>query len=287
MSKQAVKISFEFFPPKTPEAAADLWPRVQRLAQVQPEFMTVTYGAGGLNGEGTQLTIDAAEKLKSLIKAPTGAHMTCMATPKDTLMQMADQLWARGIRHIVALRGDRPRDPALRHLPDDQYFTYSHELISALKARHDFEISVGTYPEKHPESPSLEADISYLKKKCDAGAHRAITQFFFENDHFFRYRDQARAAGVPIEIVPGVLPIMDYDHMLRFANRCQAVVPDWLKARLEPLKGDHHAFIDAATDILADQCEALARQGAGHIHFYSLNQDEMPYKACQRLGLVP
>ena len=284
---QPVKVSFEFFPPKTPEAEAQLWPRVQKLASVKPEFMTVTYGAGGLNGEGTLLTINAAETLKSLTTAPTGAHMTCMATTKDTLMNMADELWARGIQHIVALRGDRPRNPALRNQPDDQYFAYTHELITALKARHDFQISVGTYPEKHPESPSIAADIAFLKTKCDAGADRAMTQFFFENDNFFRFRDQAVAAGVKVDIVPGVLPIMNYDNMLRFANSCQAVVPDWLKARLEPIKDDPAAFNAAATDILARQCEELVKNGAQHIHFYILNHDEMPYKACQRLGLVP
>jgi methylenetetrahydrofolate reductase (NADPH) len=282
-----VKISFEFFPPKTPEAANNLWPRVQKLASIKPEFMTVTYGAGGLNGEGTLLTIESAEKVRTLTSAPTGAHMTCMATPKDVLMGMADELWARGIKHIVALRGDKPKDPTLRNKPDDQYFAYAHELVSALKARHAFQISVGAYPEKHPEAPDLATDIFFLKQKCDAGADRAITQFFFENDNFFRFRDQAVAAGVTVDIIPGVLPIMNYDNMLRFANSCQAQVPDWLKARLEPIKNDPAAFAAATTDILAEQCEALVKAGATHLHFYSLNHDDLPYKACQRLGLVP
>lgn len=282
-----VKVSFEFFPPKTPEAASHLWPRVQRLASVKPEFMTVTYGAGGLNGEGTKLTVDSAETLKALTGVPTGAHMTCMATTKDMLMDMADALWARGIKHIVALRGDKPKDPALRHQPDDQYFAYTHELVSALKARHAFEISVGAYPEKHPLSPDVATDLAFLKGKCDAGADRAITQFFFNNDNFFRFRDKAVAAGVKVDIIPGVLPVMNYDNMLRFANSCQAQVPDWLKAQLEPIKDDQTAFSAAATALLARQCEELVQQGATHLHFYSLNHDEMPYKACQRLGLVP
>lgn len=282
-----VKISFEFFPPKTPEAASHLWPRVQKLASVKPEFMTVTYGAGGLNGEGTKLTIESAETLKTLTGAPTGAHMTCMATTKDTLMNMADELWKRGITHIVALRGDKPKDPSLRNQPDDQYFTYTHELITALKARHAFQISVGAYPEKHPESPDVASDIAFLKVKCDAGADRAITQFFFDNDHFFRFRDEAVAAGVKVDIIPGVLPIMNYDNMLRFANSCQAQVPDWLKAQLEPIKNDPAAFSAATAELLARQCEELVQQGVTHLHFYSLNHDEMPYKACQRLGLVP
>lgn len=282
-----VKVSFEFFPPKTPEAASHLWPRVQKLASIKPEFMTVTYGAGGLNGEGPKLTIESAAMLKTLSGAATGAHMTCMATTKDMLMAMADELWTRGITHIVALRGDRPRDPSLRSQPDDCYFAYTHELVSALKAHHDFQISVAAYPEKHPESPDVATDIAFLKGKCDAGADRAITQFFFDNDNYFRFRDRAAAAGVKVDIIPGVLPIMHYDNMLRFANNCQARVPDWLKNRLEPIKDDPEAFAAATTELLARQCEDLVRQGVTHLHFYSLNHDEMPYKACQRLGLVP
>ncbi len=285
MSNQ-VKVSFEFFPPKTPEAANLLWPRVQKLASIKPEFVTVTYGAGGLNGAGTNLTIDSAEKLMTLTGLPTGAHMTCLATTKDTLHTMADELWARGIKHIVALRGDKPKDPALRNMPDDHYYSHAHELVSALKARHAFQISVGAYPEKHPEAPDLATDISFLKQKCDAGADRAITQFFFENDHFFEFRDKAAAAGINTLIVPGVLPIMQYDNMLRFANSCQAQVPDWLKARLEPIKDDPVAFAAATSEILSRQCEDLVRQGVTHIHFYSLNHDELPYKACQKLGLA-
>lgn len=282
-----VKVSFEFFPPKTPEAANNLWPRVQKLASVKPEFMTVTYGAGGLNGEGTKLTIESAEKMRTLTGMPTGAHMTCLATTKDTLHAMADELWAKGIRHIVALRGDKPKDPSLRNMPDSHYYSHAHELVTALKARHAFQISVGAYPEKHPEAPDLATDILFLKQKCDAGADRAITQFFFENDNFLRFRDQAVKAGVKVNIIPGVLPIMNYDNMLRFANSCQAQVPDWLKAKLEPIKNDPVAFAAITTELLAHQCEELVRQGITHLHFYSLNQDEMPYKACQRLGLVP
>lgn len=282
----AVKISFEFFPPKTPEAADLLWPRVQKLASIKPEFVTVTYGAGGQNNAGSRLTIDSAEKVMALTGLPTGAHMTCLATTKDTLHAMADELWARGIRHIVALRGDKPKDPSLRNMPDDHYYSHAHELVSALKTRHAFQISVGAYPEKHPEAPDLATDINFLKAKCDAGADRAITQFFFENDNFFKFRDQAAAAGVNTLIVPGVLPIMNYDNMLRFANSCQAHVPEWLKNTLEPIKDNPSAFADAASEILSRQCEGLVRQGADHIHFYSLNHDELPYKACQRLGLA-
>lgn len=283
----AVKVSFEFFPPKTLEAANLLWPRVEKLASIKPEFVTVTYGAGGLNGEGTQLTISSAEKMRALTGLPTGAHMTCLATTKETLHAMADDLWAKGIRHVVALRGDKPKDPTLRNKPDDHYYAYAHELVSALKARHAFQISVGAYPEKHPEAPDLETDIRFLKQKCDAGADRAITQFFFENDNFFRFRDMAVAAGVNVDIIPGVLPIMHFDNMLRFANNCQAQVPNWLKARLEPIKNDPVAFAEATTELLARQCEDLVRAGITHLHFYSLNHDDLPYKACQKLGLVP
>lgn len=280
-----IKVSFEFFPPRDEAAAPHLWPRIARLATVNPAFVTVTYGAGGLNGEGTKKTIDAATHVKALTGLPTGAHMTCLATTKETLHNMADELWARGIRHIVALRGDIPKDPSLRNKPDDHYYRYGAELVAALKLQHDFEISVGGYPEKHPQAPDLDTDILFLKQKVDAGADRVLTQFFFKNDKFFRFRDKAVAAGIDVPIIPGVLSIAGYDSMLRFANSCQAHVPDSVKARLEPFKDDPAALEAEASALLTEQCLALQREGASHIHFYTINHDGPVYNACKALGL--
>ncbi len=285
MSFDALKVSFEFFPGKTPEAAKLLHESTLALAaSCDPAFMTVTYGAGGqAQGQGAENpTLAALWQIKHATTAKLGAHMTCITTPREKLMAMAEELWRGGIRHIVALRGDKPKDPALRNLPDSSYYAYAADLVTALRARHGFEITVGAYPEKHPEAPDLDTDIRRLQVKCEAGATRAITQFFFDNDVFFRFRDRAHTMGVRVPVLPGVLPVLNYERMLRFAASCQASVPAWLRARFE--SSNDHAVV--AEEILIRQCEGLRAGGVGHIHFYTLNNATLPRKACQALGLA-
>lgn len=279
-----VQVSFEFFPPKNEEGEKALWQKIDSLAKIKPAFITVTYGAGGST---RQWTIGTAGRAQSRTGIPTAAHLTCVNATKDDIRNMAADLWTNGIRHIVALRGDIPKVDAPLNYADQTYYHYANELIEGLLAQHPFEISVAAYPEKHPEAPDLATDIANLKRKCEAGATRAITQFFFENDTFLRFRDQATAAGIKTPIVPGVIPVIDYDRMLRFAGMCQAHVPDSMKTLLEPLKSTPAAFAEAASDLLIKQCEGLVKEGVGHLHFYTLNQDTLPYKACQKLGLVP
>lgn len=281
---RSVSVSFEFFPPKSTEGETHLWQKIDTLASIKPAFITVTYGAGGST---RQWTLETARKAHQRTSIPTGAHLTCINATKDDIRAMADDLWNNGIRHIVALRGDIPKVDAPLNYADPTYYHYANELITGLLAQHPFEISVAAYPEKHPEAPDLATDIANLKRKCEAGATRAITQFFFDNQIFLRFRDQASAAGILTPIVPGVIPVLDYDRMIRFAGTCQASVPDTVKSRLEPLKSNQTAFAEAASELLTRQCEELVKEGVPHIHFYTLNQDSLPYRACQTLGLVP
>ncbi|MCM2344266.1 MAG: methylenetetrahydrofolate reductase [NAD(P)H] [Alphaproteobacteria bacterium] len=278
-----VSVSFEFFPPKNDEGEEALWQKIDRLATLKPEFITITYGAGGST---RNWTVGTAGRAQVRTNIPTGAHMTCVNATKDDVRTMAEALWQNNIRHIVALRGDIPKIDAPLDYNDFSYYHYANELVAGLKALHPFEISVGAYPEKHPEAPDLATDIQNLKRKCDTGVTRAITQFFFENETFFRFLDLTAKAGITTPIVPGVIPVLDYDRMIRFAGNCQAHIPDSLKARLEPLKGQPQAFTAAATDLLNSQCADLVQRGGiEHIHFYTLNHDELPYSACQTLGL--
>ncbi|MFN3826210.1 MAG: methylenetetrahydrofolate reductase [NAD(P)H] [Micavibrio sp.] len=279
-----VHVSFEFFPPRSTETEVQLWEKIDRLVTTNPEFITITYGAGGST---RHWTVETAAKAQLRTKIPTGAHLTCVNATKEDIHTMAHTLWDNGIKHIVALRGDIPKEDAPLNYQDFTYYHYANELIEGLLKLHPFEISVAAYPEKHPEAPDLDTDIANLKRKCESGVKRAITQFFFDNESFFRFLDKTAKAGITTPIAPGVIPVLDYDRMIRFAGSCQAHVPDFVKARLEPLKGDITAFHDAATDLLCTQCaDLIARGGVEHIHFYTLNQDSLPYKACQRLGLV-
>ncbi|MCC7305616.1 MAG: methylenetetrahydrofolate reductase, partial [Alphaproteobacteria bacterium] len=217
--------SFEFFPPKNDAAAAQLWTAAAELAKLGPKYMTVTYGAGGSTRDGTF----AALKRMQEFGVPVASHLTFINTAKKDLYDLTAKLWDNNIRHIIALRGDMP--PGLKWPldNDENYFQYTSDFVEGLRAQHDFEISVACYPEKHPDSVSLEADIAALKKKCDAGAARAITQFFFDNDKYFSFVEKCRAAGITTPICPGLLPIHDFKSMQRFAAKCQAQVPDRLQ----------------------------------------------------------
>lgn len=263
-------VSFEFFPPKTPQGDAGLMETVQKLKVFNPKFMTVTFGAGGSTRAKTLETALAVHKIGG---CPVATHMTYINTPRKDIYAAADHLWDQGIRHIVALRGDMPSDLAWPLDPDAEYFQYTSHFVVALKARHDFEISVGAYPEKHPDAADFANDIEALKKKCLAGATRAITQFFFNNDHYYRFLEETAKAGISTPIVPGILPVGNYKKVLGFADMCKASIPAAMKTRFEKAKEEDHHKI--ATELLLAQINDLRGQGVSHFHFYALNKHDL------------
>ncbi|MCB9990029.1 MAG: methylenetetrahydrofolate reductase [NAD(P)H] [Rhodospirillales bacterium] len=275
-------ISFEFFPPKTPQGRDALMDEAQALAGMNPAFMTVTYGAGGSTRDWTKETAIAIQDMTGV---QTAAHLTCINTFKSGILDIADELWAGGIRHIVALRGDIPKEDLPLEYDNPDYYHYASELVAGLKDKYDFEISVAAYPEKHPEAPDLDTDIAHLKRKCESGATRAITQFFFDNDVYFRFLDKAAAAGITTPIVPGLLPVANYKKMLKFAAMCGANVPDWLHEKFEAHSKDQATMDKIAVDILAGQVDAMIAGGAPHIHFYTLNKADLTIKACARCNI--
>lgn len=272
--------SFEFFPPKTEKAAEVLWASVPELVALGPKFMTVTYGAGGSTRDGT---IDTIKKKMDMTDIPIGSHLTFINTPKEELHAYVDGLWEKGITHIVALRGDMPADLQWPLDTDAEYFQYTSDFVAGLLAWHPFEISVGAYPEKHPDSGSLDDDIRALKLKCDAGATRALTQFFFDNDVYYRFVDRCDAAGITTPICPGLLPIHDFKSMCKFAGRCQANVPDWLHERFEGLEDKPEEARKVAIELLVAQTEDLAARGAPHLHYYTLNKADITAQAVEVL----
>lgn len=272
-------ISFEYFPPKTDKAADNLWAAMDNLSKLDPAFMTVTYGAGGSTRDGTLATL---KKARNTYGIPLASHLTFINTTKEDLSALVGELWDENIRHIVALRGDMPGDLNWPLDDDRNYYQYTSDFVAGLVAQQPFEISVGCYPEKHPDSPSMEADISALKKKCDAGATRAITQFFFDNDLFYEFRDQCVKAGIKTPIVPGLLPVHDFKSMCGFAAKCQASVPDWLHTKFEGKSEEDSKKI--AVDLLVSQSEDLAKSGIEHIHYYTLNKADITTEACLALG---
>lgn len=273
--------SFEFFPPKTEAAEKQLWAALPRLAQLGPKYMTVTYGAGGSTREGTVQTL---RRMMKDYKIPVASHLTYINMPKKSLYELTDNLWTEGIKHIVALRGDMPPGLSWPLDPDAHYFQQTSEFVAALHARHDFEISVAAYPEKHPDAKTLDDDIEALKKKCDAGATRAITQFFFDNDVFYAFADKCRAAGIKTPICPGLLPIHDFKSMQKFAGRCQAKVPAWLHDKFAGLEDKPEDARKTAIELLTNQVADLAKQGIPHIHFYTLNKAEITENACKAIN---
>lgn len=272
-------ISFEFFPPKTDKAEEALWEAVPELARLDPSYMTVTYGAGGSTRDGTIKTLRRARDAYGI---PLASHLTFINSTKQEMYELVDSLWEEGIRHIIALRGDMPSDLHWPLDPDAEYFQYTSDFVEGLAARHPFEISVGCYPEKHPDAENMEADLNALKLKCDAGATRAITQFFFDNDLFYDFHEKCAKAGITTPIVPGLLPIHDFASMCKFAKRCQASVPDWLHGRFEDVSAEDAYKI--AVDLLVGQSEDLVSGGVDHIHYYTLNKAAITTEACMALG---
>jgi methylenetetrahydrofolate reductase (NADPH) len=277
-----IRVSFEFFPPKTIEAEQNLWPAAQKLASLQPGFMTVTYGAGGSTRAKTQFTAKAIQDLTGI---PMAAHLTCVAASKGEVNTVADALWQDGIRHLIALRGDMPGGGA--YVPHADGYQYTSDLVAGLKRLHNFEISVAAYPEKHPDAPDLNTDLQALKRKLDAGADRAITQFFFEPATYMRFLEQARAIGITQPIVPGILPINSFSQVQKFAAQCGARIPDSIAENFAGLDDDAEVRKLIAAVTAAEQCQVLAGMGVRHFHFYTLNRADLVYAVCHLLGLRP
>ena len=273
-------ISFEFCPPKSDEES--FWGEVAKLAELDPKFMTVTYGAGGSTRDKT---IEIASQMNKKTGIPTASHLTYINSTREEIYNLAQELWEKDIKHIVALRGDMPEGLNWPLDEDKSYFQYTSHFVVALKARHDFEISVGCYPEKHPDAPSLEKDIEALKKKCRAGADRAITQFFFDNTLYYDFVEQAEQAKVRMPICPGLLPVHDYLRMCGFAERCQASVPDWIHDKFLGVKDKPEEAYKLAEELLLKQVEDLIEQGVEHIHFYTLNRSGITQEVCKAMKM--
>ncbi|WP_114943011.1 methylenetetrahydrofolate reductase [NAD(P)H] [Microvirga calopogonii] len=277
-----IKVSFEFFPPKTPDMETTLWASIQRLAPLNPHFVSVTYGAGGSTRERTHATVSRILKETPLKPA---AHLTCVAATKDEVNDVVRSYWDAGVRHIVALRGDPVGGIGTAYEPHSGGYQQACDLVAGIKAIGDFEVSVSAYPEKHPEAASLDADIDALKSKVDCGADRAITQFFFDNDLYFRYLDRVRARGIDIPIVPGIVPVQNFKQTANFASKTGASVPGWLAARFEGLENDVETRKLIAAAVAAEQVFDLLDRGVNEFHFYTMNRADLVYAICHLLGL--
>jgi len=281
-ASSSIKVSFEFFPPKTPEMEATLWNSIQRLAPLNPHFVSVTYGAGGSTRERTHATVSRILKETPLKPA---AHLTCVAATKEEVDEVVRSYWDAGVRHIVALRGDPVGGIGTAYEPHPGGYRQTCDLVAGIKAIGDFEVSVSAYPEKHPEAASLDADIDVLKAKVDCGADRAITQFFFDNDLYFRYLDRVRARGIDISIVPGIVPVQNFKQTANFAAKTGASVPAWLAARFEGLDNDVETRKLIAAAVAAEQVFDLLDRGVNEFHFYTMNRADLVYAICHLLGL--
>ena len=278
-----IQVSFEFFPPKTEKMEATLWESVKTLEPLAPRFVSVTYGAGGSTRERTHATVERIARETSLAAA---AHLTCVEASRDEIDDVAREYWAAGVRHIVALRGDPPV-PGTPFAPHPQGYASAADLVAGLKRVAPFEISVAAYPEVHPEATCARTDLDNLRRKIDAGADRAITQFFFSPENFFRFRDAAAAAGIDAEIVPGILPVSNVAQTRKFAASCGAAIPRWMDDLFEGLDNLPAARQLVAATVAAELCGQLYAGGIRHFHFYTLNRAELAYAICHLLGLRP
>jgi methylenetetrahydrofolate reductase (NADPH) len=278
-----IAVSFEFFPPADAAMEATLWNSLQRLTPLAPCFVSVTYGADGSTRERTHHVVSRIQRHTALTGAP---HLTCVGASRGEILDIARSYWDEGIRHLVALRGDPPKGEGA-YRPHPEGFAFASDLVAALAALAPFEISVAAYPEVHPEARSAEADLENLRRKIDAGATRAITQFFYDSAVFLRFRDRCAQAGIHAPIVPGILPITRFPQVLRFAKACGASIPQWLHERFAGLDDDHETRRLIAAAVAIEQVEALSRQGVREFHFYTLNRAELTYAICYALGLRP
>jgi methylenetetrahydrofolate reductase (NADH) len=280
-------VSFEFFPPADEAMAQQLWQAIQRLAPLRPSFVSVTYGADGSTRTRTHECVLRILRETQLRVAP---HLTCVGASRAEVLEIAAGYWQHGVRHLVALRGDAPAANLSRegrYQPHPEGFAYASDLVSGLRQVGNFDVSVAAYPEGHPESGGVDADLENLKRKLDAGANRAITQFVFDTDFFLRYRDRCAAEGIRASIVPGILPITRFPQLLRVARRCGASVPEWLHSRFDGLDDDPETRRMIAANVAIEQVQRLRQHGVEEFHFYTLNRAELTYAICHALGLRP
>jgi methylenetetrahydrofolate reductase (NADPH) len=280
--KQPLAVSFEFFPPKTAQMEADLWSAIQKLAPLEPRFVSVTYGAGGSTRERTHATVS---RILSETRLKPAAHLTCVAATRAEVDEVVRSYWDAGVRHIVALRGDPTSGPGTAYAPHPGGYETSAALVAGIKRIAPFEVSVSAYPEMHPESGTWDTDLDVLAAKVDAGAVRAITQFFFDNAHYWRYLERVRARGLSIPVVPGLIPIHSFKQVSNFAKRCGASVPDRLAARFEGLENDPETTRLIAATVAAEQAMDLVAGGVTDFHFYTLNRANLVYAICHALGV--
>lgn len=275
------QVSFEFFPPKTEKMEETLWESVQTLSPLGPRFVSVTYGAGGTTRERTHATVARIARETSI---PAAAHLTCVEATREEIDAVANDYWDAGVRHIVALRGDPPT-AGNKYATHPGGYENAADLVAGLRKLHPFEISVAAYPECHPDSPDSGHDLDNLKRKMDAGATRAITQFFHEADTFFRFRDAAAAAGIEAEIVPGIMPVMNFASVKRMSAMCNTAVPGWMGTLFEGLDDHPAARQLVSATIAAELCRRLYAGGVRNFHFYTLNRAELSYAICHLLGI--
>ncbi len=275
------KISFEFFPPKTPELDAKLWTAIARLAPLKPRFVSVTYGAGGSTQARTQAIVTRINQETGLRAA---AHLTGVGASRTEVDAVARGFWQAGIRHVVALRGDAPAGTG-RYRPHAHGYARGADLVAGLKRIADFEVSVAAYPETHPDAAGAADDMEQLRRKVDAGAARAITQYFFEADCFLRFLDRVRAAGIDVPMVAGIMPVNNFAQVVRFSASCGTTVPDWLVRRFEGLDDAPERRQEVATEVGVRLCRTLRDQGVDEFHFYTLNRSELPTAICAALGV--
>jgi methylenetetrahydrofolate reductase (NADPH) len=279
------EISFEFFPPKTEEMERNLWETIKRLAPLAPTFVSVTYGAGGSTRERTHSTI---ARILAETRLTPAAHLTCVGAARGEIDDIVDRYHEVGVRHIVALRGDPPGGIGTAYTTHPDGYRHSADLVAGIKRQHgDIEVSVSAYPEKHPESRDFDADIDVLKAKVDAGATRAITQVFFDNDLYFRYLDRVRARGIKIPIVPGIMPMHNFKQARNFVTRAGTSVPDWLAEKFEGLDDDAETRKLVAATVAAGQVQKLAKRGVDTFHFYTMNRADLVFAISHLLGIRP
>lgn len=283
-NRNAVNVSFEFFPPKSDEAEANLWSAIRRLEPLNPAFVSVTYGAGGSTRERTHRTV---QRIISETTLRPAAHLTCVEASRADVDEVIEGYKAIGVDHIVALRGDPPGGDGIggAYVPRADGYANATELSQAISRVGGFDITVGAYPERHPESPSIDHDIEVLKAKVDAGATRAVTQFFFDIEAFLRFRDRVRAAGVTIPLIPGIMPVSNFKGLSRMSAACGASIPDWLAAHFDGLDDDPETRKLLAASIAAETCARLQEEGFSDFHFYTLNRAELVYAICRVLGV--
>ena len=279
-----IRVSFEFFPPKSSDAEAALWRSIERLAPLEPDFVSVTYGAGGSTRERTHNTVARLVRDTNLKPA---AHLTCVGATRGEIDDVVRGYWDAGVRHVVALRGDPAGGPGTAYEAHAGGYGSAADLVRGIKALGDFEVTVSAYPEKHPESATYDADLDGLQAKVDAGATRAITQFFFDNGLYGRYVERVRARGIDIPIVPGIAVIQNFKQTANFARKTGASVPDWLADRFAGLENDPATHQLVAAGVAAEQVLDLVDQGVRDFHFYTMNRAELVYAICRLLGIKP